>query len=157
MLQNWFQPLFLLHFLTSMVLDHWGSTFHCYNCHLQMWCCQNELFYTSTKSLRGSFFFTSVYLCVCVSVCLSVCLSVCEQIPIKPLHWFWRSLRLIVANCSSSNPIEIGDLGSKVKVTVTLHPFFLHNSLLISLLWILALLSPIKMKFSLSLRYALDR
>ena len=64
---------------------------------------------------------------------------------------------LLVAYCSRSNSIEIGDLGSKVKVIVSLYPFFLHNSLLSFLLWISAVLCPIKMKFSLSLRYALSR
>ena len=63
----------------------------------------------------------------------------------------------MVAYHTGSNPIEIGDLGSKVKVTVTYFPFFLHNSLLTSLLRISALLSSIKMKFSMSLRYTLGR
>ena len=39
------------------------------------------------------------------------------------------------------------EFGLKVKVTVTLYPCFFHNSLLISLLWISALLSPIELNF----------
>ena len=34
-------------------------------------------------------------------------------------HQFWCSFHLMVAYCTGSNPIEIGDLGSKVKVTET--------------------------------------
>ena len=54
----------------------------------------------------------------CLSLCVCVCLFV-NKMPIEPLHRFWRGLRQISAYCSCSNPIEIGDLGSKVKVTVT--------------------------------------
>ena len=99
--------------------------------------------YTSTKSWRG-YIFTSVCLCVCVCVCVcvSVCLSVCvsgsflvNKIPAERMHRFGRGFRLMVAYCTGSNPIKIGDLGSKVKV-----PFFLHNSLLTSLLCISALM-----------------
>ena len=50
----------------------------------------------------------------------------------------------MVVYCTGSNPIEIGDLGSKVKVTVTQYPFFLHNFLLTCLLYISALLCLIK-------------
>ena len=49
--------------------------------------------------------------------------------PIEPIHRFWRNLRYIAAYCIPSNPIEISDLGSKVMVTETQYPFFLHNSL----------------------------
>ena len=62
----------------------------------------------------------------------------------------------MVDSRTGSNPIEIGDLGSKVKVTVTLNPFF-HNSLFTSLPCISALLSLIEMKFDMSLRYTLGR
>ena len=54
---------------------------------------------------------------------------------------------------TGSDPIEIGDLGSKVKVTVTLNPFFLHVNFPTC---ISALLCPIKMEFGMSLRYALE-
>ena len=54
-----------------------------------------------------------------------------------------------VAYNTGSDPIEIGDLGSKV--TVTQYPVFLHNSLLTSLLYILALLCLIKLKFGMPL------
>ena len=63
----------------------------------------------------------------------------------------------MVASCNGSDPIEIGDLGSKVKVTVTQYPFFLHNSLLNSILYISALLCSIKLKFNKPHRYALSR
>ena len=56
-----------------------------------------------------------------------------------------------------SNPIEFGDLESKVKVTVTSYPFFLHHSLLASLLYISVLLRLILLKFGMSLRYTLGR
>ena len=52
----------------------------------------------------------------------------------------------MIAYRTGSDPIETGNLWLKVKVTVTQYPFFLHNSLLTFLLWISALLSPIKMK-----------
>ena len=57
----------------------------------------------------------------------------------------------------NTDPIEIGDLGLKVKVTVTQYPCFLHKSLLIYLLYISALLCLIKLKFGMPLRYALCR
>ena len=58
---------------------------------------------------------------------------------------------------TGSDPIEIGDLGSKVKVkvTVTQYPFFHYNSLLTSLTVYLSCLN--KMKFSMPLGYALCR
>ena len=49
------------------------------------------------------------------------------------------------------DPIENGDLGSKVKVTVAQNPFFLHDCLLTSLLFISALLSLINLKFGMPL------
>ena len=72
--------------------------------------------YTSTKSWRGYIF-------------IAVCLSVCVLTKFQP------------NGCTDSDtvfakwlltPFEIGDLGSKVKVTVTQYPFFLHISLLTS-------------------------
>ena len=99
------------------------------------------------------------------SVCVSVCLSVCVCVRCFLVNKFqpngWTDLDVVfkkmVAYRTGSNPIEIGDLGSKVKVTMTLYPFFLHISQLTSLLWISALLCRIIMKFSSSLRYALGR
>ena len=58
---------------------------------------------------------------------------------------------------TDSGRIKVGDLWSKVKVTITLYSNILHNSLLISLPRISALLCPIKMKFGMSIRYALGR
>ena len=82
-------------------------------------------FYTSTKSWRG-YNFTAVW-CLCVRLCL------------------WTKFQPnrctdLGAYYTHSDPIEIGDLGSKVKVTVTQYPFCLHNSLLTSLLYISSLL-----------------
>ena len=57
----------------------------------------------------------------------------------------------MVAYRFGSDPIEIGDLGSKVKVTVVQYPFFLHNSLLTFLLYISALVCLIKLKFGMPL------
>ena len=63
----------------------------------------------------------------------------------------------MVASYIGSNPIEFSDLGSKVKVTVTYYPFFLHNSLLTSLPCISGFLCLIKMKFGMSPIYTLGR
>ena len=54
---------------------------------------------------------------------------------------------------TGSNLFVIGDFGSKVKVTVTYYPFFLHNYLL----GISALLCPIIIKFNMSLINTLGR
>ena len=64
--------------------------------------------------------FVCVCVCVCVyvCVCLSVCLSV-NKIPAERMHRFERDFRQMAAYRTGSNPIEIGDLGSKVKVTET--------------------------------------
>ena len=44
-----------------------------------------------------------------------------NKIPAERMHRFGRGFRLMVAyrTRTGSNPIELGDLGSKVKVTVT--------------------------------------
>ena len=63
----------------------------------------------------------------------------------------------MVAYRTGSNPIEMDDLGTKVKITVTKYSFFLHNSLLTSLLCISALVCSIEMKFGMSLGYTLGR
>ena len=110
------------------------------------------LVYTSTKSWRG-YIFTAVCLCVCVSVCLSVCVCVCvwlfscEQNSSRTDAPIWT--RFSLNGCS--DPIEISDLGSKVKVTVAQYSFFLHNSLLTSLQYISALVCLINLKFGIPL------
>ena len=63
----------------------------------------------------------------------------------------------MVAFRTGSDPIEIGDLGLKVKITVAQYPLFLHDSLLNSLLYISVLVCLIKLKFSMPLGYALSR
>ena len=50
---------------------------------------------------------------------MSVRVSVSEQIPADQMHRFRRSFRQMAANGTGSDAIEIGDLGSKVKVTIT--------------------------------------
>ena len=64
---------------------------------------------------RGGVIFSLQF--VCVSVCVSGFLV--NKIPAERMHRFGRGFRLMVAYRTGSNPIEIGDLGSKVKVTVT--------------------------------------
>ena len=65
---------------------------------------------TSTSSTQ----FVCVCVCVCVWVCLSVIIIPAERMPI-----FGRGFHRIFACCTGSEPIEMGDLGFKVKVTVT--------------------------------------
>ena len=57
----------------------------------------------------------------------------------------------MVAYNTGSEPIEISDLGSKVKVTMAQNPFFLDNSSLTSLLYISALVFFINLKFGMPL------
>ena len=73
------------------------------------------------------------------------------------MHQFGCGFRETVAYCTGSDPIEIGDLWLKVKLTVTQYPFFLNNSLLTSLLYISDFLYLIKVKFDMPLTYALCR
>ena len=114
-------------------------------------------FYTSTKSLRV-YIFTAVCLCVCLCVCLSICLTLLvNKIQAKRILRFGRIFRKMVANGTSSYPIEIGDLWTKVKSQWRNIHFFLPNSLLTLLLWISPLLRPIKMEFGRFLRYAFGR
>ena len=120
--------------------------------------CSYQLF-TQKKNFtpprnRGGIIFSLQFVCVCV--CVSVCISVCpavlvNKIPAEQMNRFGRGFRYLVASYTGSDPIEFGDLGSKVKVTVTQYLFFLHNSLLSSLLCISALLCLTKIKFGMSL------
>ena len=103
--------------------------------------------YTSTKLWRG-YIFTAACLCVCLSVCVCVSGNSCEQNYGRTDAPIWTRFSLNGSLATGSNPIEIGDLWSKVKVTVAQNSFFLHNSLLISLLYISALVYLINMKFS---------
>ena len=65
--------------------------------------------------------------------CLWVCPTLLvNKIPAKRMHRFGRSFRVTVGLTHWLEPIEIVDLGSKVKVTVTQYPFLLYNSLLTS-------------------------
>ena len=82
--------------------------------------------YTSTKSCGGNVLTSicvcvCVYVCVCVCVCvwLSVCLYICEQNADRTDAPIWTQFSLNGRSYSTgSNPFEIGNLGSKVKVTV---------------------------------------
>ena len=80
-----------------------------------------------------------------------------NKIPAERKHRFGRGFCQMAAFCTDSNSIEIGDIWLKVKVTVTQYPFFHHNSLLTSLLWISVFLCRMKVKYGMLLRYALYR
>ena len=91
-------------------------------------------------------------------MCLSVCPALLvNKIPAKQMHQFGRGFRKTVAYCIDSDPIEIGELRSKLKVTVTQYSSFLHNYLFTLLLYISFLLCLIELKFGMLLRYALYR
>ena len=67
---------------------------------------------------RGGVIFSLQF--VCVSVCLSVCPALLlNKSPAEQMHQFGRGFRYMVASRTGSDTIEFGDLGSKVKVTVT--------------------------------------
>ena len=63
----------------------------------------------------------------------------------------------MVAYCTGSDPIEIGDIWLKVKIKVTQYPIFLHISWLNSLLWISLFFYPMKVKFGMLFKYAIGR
>ena len=69
-----------------------------------------------------------IAVCLCLCVCDSVCVSVGEQNSSGTDALIWT---LFLLNgclyCTGSDPIEIGDLWSKDKVTVTLYLFFFVN------------------------------
>ena len=77
--------------------------------------------------MEGLYFYFSLSVCLCVRV--SVCVSgfLVNKIPAEQMHRFGRGFRKMVAYNTGSDPIEFGDLGSKVKVIVTQYPSFLHN------------------------------
>ena len=88
-------------------------------------------------------------MCVCVSVCqwTNFQPNGCTKLDAVFAKFFLTGL--------ARNLLKFGNLWLKVKVTVTQYPFFLHDSLWTSLLWISALLFSIKMKFDMPLRYAI--
>ena len=78
----------------------------------------------------GSTEFCTLYcrvysLSVCVSVCVCVCvqLLLVNKIPAERMYQFGRGFRYMVAYRTGSDPIEIGDPGSKVKIIVTENVF----------------------------------
>ena len=109
-------------------------------------------FYTSTKSWRGYIF---------TAVCLSVCMSVrlCLWTKFQPNKWadldavFAKRLLTLLAQTL----LKLVTLGQRSRSQWRNIHFFLHNSLLTSLLYISALLCLIIMKFDMSLRYTLGR
>ena len=63
-----------------------------------------------------------------MSVCLSVCPAVLvNKIPTERMHRFGRGFRYTAAYRTGRDPIEIGELGSKVKVTEIQYPFFIGD------------------------------
>ena len=80
------------------------------------------------------YFYFSLSLCVCMCVCVCVCvrLPFVNKIPADWMLRFERGFCYTVAYYTDSDPFEVGDLGSKVMVTVAQYPFFLHKSLLTS-------------------------
>ena len=94
--------------------------------------------------LEGLYFHCS--LSVCVSVCVCVCPAILvNKIPAERMHRY----------CTGSDSIEIGDLGSKVKVTVTQYPFFFIILYQQIPMYISALVCLIILKFGMPLKYAL--
>ena len=117
--------------------------------------CHWLYFYISTKSWRG-YIFIAVCLCVCLPVCLSVCVWLFLCTKFQPNRC--TDLDAVFAKRLPSTLAQtLSKLGqrSKVKVTVGQYPFFIHKSLLISLLCISTFLCLITMKFGTSLRYTL--
>ena len=101
--------------------------------------------------MEGLYFHCS--LSVCLSVCVCVCpMFSCEQNSSRMDAPIWTQFSLNGSYSTGSNPIEIGDLGSKV--TVAQNPFFLHNSLLTYLLYIWTLVCLIHLKFDMPFWYA---
>ena len=88
-----------------------------------MRCCSKSIFFfhifTPPRN-RGGAIFSLQFVCLSVCVCLCVCVSVSvNKIPAERMHQFGCGFRLTVAYSTSSDPIEIGDLRSKIKITVT--------------------------------------
>ena len=77
-----------------------------------------EYFLHLHEIVEGLYFHCSLSVCLSVCVCVSGCILV-NKIPAERMHRFGRGFRQMVASCIGSNAIEFGDLGSKVKVTVT--------------------------------------
>ena len=74
-----------------------------------------SLFITPPRN-RGGVIFSLQF--VCVSVCLCVCPALLvNKIPTERMHRFGRGFHLMIASRTGSDPIEFGDLGSKVKFT----------------------------------------
>ena len=74
------------------------------------------------KIVEGLYFHCSLSVCLSVCLCVCVCVSgyfLVNKIPAKRIHRFQRGFRKTVAYYTGSDPIEIGDLGLNVKVTVT--------------------------------------
>ena len=66
--------------------------------------------------MEGLYFHCSLSVCLSVSPALALLVN---KIPAERMYRFGRGFRQMVASRTGLDPIEIGDLGSKVKVTVT--------------------------------------
>ena len=108
--------------------------------------------YTSTKSWTGY-----ILIAICLCVCVSVQLNSCEQNSSRTDESIWT--RFSLYGCLEHWPkpywnwwLWVKGQGHSDSISI-----FLHNSLLISLQYISALLRLIKLIFSMPFRYALCR
>ena len=74
------------------------------------------------EKVEGLYFYFSLSFSVCVCPALLV-----NKIPL--IHWFGRGFRLMVACNTGLDPIRIGYLRSKAKVTVTQYQFLFFINL----------------------------
>ena len=70
------------------------------------------------KIVEGLYFHCSLSVCLCVCVSVRPALLV-NKILAQRMNRVGRGFRLLVAYRTSSNTFEIGDIGIKVKVTMT--------------------------------------
>ena len=103
--------------------------------------------FTPPRNRGGVNFYYSLSMCKSLCVCVWVSGTSCEQNSSRTDEPIL--MRFALNGCLHHwlGPYWNCGLESKVKVTVTQYPFFLHNSLLTSLLYISVLLCLIKLKF----------
>ena len=81
----------------------------------------NSVLFTPPRN-RGGVIFSLQFVCVSVCLCVHVCVCpalLLNKIPAERMHRFRRGFHQTVASRTGSDPIEFGELRSKVKVTVT--------------------------------------
>ena len=115
-------------------------------------------FHTSKKSWRGYIFIAD---CLSLCVCVCVCVCVCQWTKFQPngctnLDAVFSKLLRIALSQTLLKLLTLGQRSRSHRHGGVIS-IFLHNSLLISLRWISALLCPIKLKLCLLLRYVLGR